>query len=168
MNYISTPIAFQRTDNEKGVIITRDIEERITMMDRLVELIVFTARGSFNADPDFGLEYWNHEYSNVSDSQFNNNIRYDEYHNEGLKERCEKSIAQSIIAYAPEKLKLSDVRVTMNLMDDIVHQRNRPKRYSHHQGVIQVTANFDDGMGTKFRYNSKELFFMTEPMARRK
>ena len=60
MEYISTPLSI----SDDGQLV-RDVNERITMLDNLVELIVFTPRGSFEADPDFGFEYWNHEYSNV-------------------------------------------------------------------------------------------------------
>ena len=68
MKYISTPLEF----NEEGTQILREIDDRIKVLDNLVELIVFTPRGSFEADPDFGFEYWNHEYSNVHYREFNN------------------------------------------------------------------------------------------------
>lgn len=67
MEYISTPLSI----SDDGQLV-RDVNERITMLDNLVELIVFTPRGSFEADPDFGFEYWNHEYSNVHYREFNN------------------------------------------------------------------------------------------------
>ena len=51
-------------EREKG-----GIEECI---DRLLELIVFTPKGSFSADPEFGFEYWNHEFSNLDVREFNN------------------------------------------------------------------------------------------------
>ena len=164
MRYINSPLTFRRT--EHGVAIERNIDERITMMDNLVELIAFTSRGSFNADPDFGLEYWNHEYSNVSDTQFNNNNSgRDEFYKESTKERCEASIAESLIAYAPKKLKVRDIKVTMNLKDDIL-ENNRNKVQSHHEVVIFVTAKLDDGMGTTCDYN-REVSFMVEPTTRK-
>ena len=61
MKFISTPLVFL----DQGIRIRRDLEERVRMLDNLVELIVFTPRGQFDADPDFGFEYWNHEFSNV-------------------------------------------------------------------------------------------------------
>lgn len=70
MNYSSTPLTFKNSDT--GISVVRDIQERISMLDNLVELIVFTPRGSFVGDPDFGFEYWNHEYSNVHYREFNN------------------------------------------------------------------------------------------------
>ena len=51
MRFVSTPIQFV----DSGTKLTRDIENRMQMLDNLVELIVFTPRGDFEADPDFGL-----------------------------------------------------------------------------------------------------------------
>ena len=110
MNYISTPLSF--TEHDTQIEISRDLEERISMLDNLIELIVFTPRGSFNADPDFGFEYWDHEYSNVNDTQFNNNnTGRDSYDSESTKIKCQESIRQSLNTYAPE---LKNVEITMN------------------------------------------------------
>ena len=67
MRFVSTPLQFA----DSGTKIRRDIEDRLQMLDNLVELIVFTPRGDFEADPDFGFEYWNHEFSNVHYREFN-------------------------------------------------------------------------------------------------
>jgi len=67
MRFVSTPLQFI----DSGTKLLRDIEDRILMLDNLVELIVFTPRGDFEADPDFGFEYWNHEFSNVHYREFN-------------------------------------------------------------------------------------------------
>ena len=156
MNYISTPVTMVGTD--EGVTILRDIDEQRTMMDNLVELAVFTPKGSFNADPDFGLEYWNEEYISVSDSQFNNNAQRDEYTMLSTKEQCEAGIAQNIIDYAPEQLKVRDVCVNMSMNDDD-DVRNS---YSRHKVVIFVSAKLDDGLGTTSDY-VREVSFMVEP-----
>ena len=42
MNFSSTPLTFKNSDT--GISIVRDIQERISMLDNLVELIVFTPR----------------------------------------------------------------------------------------------------------------------------
>ncbi len=166
MDYISSPLHFITTSH--GVSIARDIKDRIAMMDNLVELAAFTARGRFNADPDFGLEFWNQEYSNVSDEQFNNNnTGKDEYHPESTKERCEASIAESLMAYAPESLKVRGINVLMNLKDNDTSQQIQHKKYSHHEVVIFVSAQLDDGLGTTFDY-SREVSFMVEPTARKR
>lgn len=156
MNYISAPVAL--VGSEEGVSILRDIDEQRAMLDNLVELAVFTPKGSFNADPDFGLEYWNEEYANVNDSQFNNNAHRDEYTLLSTKERCEAGIAQNIIDYAPEQLKIRDVFVNMSMSDDD-DVRNSSSR---HKVVIFVSAKLDDGLGTTTDY-VREVSFMVEP-----
>ena len=156
MNYISAPVKLMGSD--KGVAILRDINEQRAMMDNLVDLAVFTPKGSFNADPDFGLEYWNEEYGNISDSQFNNNTQRDEYTLLSTKEQCEAGIAQNIIDYAPEQLKIRNVYVNMSMSDgdDVL---NSPSR---HKVVIFVSAKLDDGLGTTSDY-VREVSFMVEP-----
>ena len=166
MNYISSPLTFRR--NDKGVTIERPIEKQITIVDNLVELIAFTARGSFNGDPDFGLEYWNHEYANVSDTQFNSNNTEDEKNQQqSLKQRCEESMVRSIVAYAPSNPQLKKIKVVMNLRDEDTRQSSHRRVYSHHEVVIVVTAQISDGMGTTCNYH-REVSFMVEPMARHK
>lgn len=164
MNYIQSPLSFKCFGNV--VTIERSIEERISMMDNIVELAVFTPIGSFNADPDFGLEYWNYEYVNISDTQFNTGADRSDYTKLSMKEQCEASIAESIRAYAPQKLNITDVVVTMNLKDDEIIQRDVRKVYSHHVVVVHVAAKLDNGMGTSFLY-TKEMSFMVEPTAKR-
>lgn len=56
MAFIETPLTYK--DNT-GIIV-RSLEERIAMIDNFIELIVFSPKGSFLADDDFGFEYWNH------------------------------------------------------------------------------------------------------------
>lgn len=156
MSYISTPMTL--ASSEESVTIVRDIDEQRMMMDNLVELAVFTPKGSFNADPDFGLEYWNEEYGNVSDSQFNNNALRDEYTLLSTKEQCEAGLAQNIIDYAPEHLKIRDVRVNMSMSEDD-DVRNSTSR---HKVVIFISAKLDDGLGTTSDY-VREVSFMVEP-----
>ena len=54
MRFSSTPLSFDNSDT--GIKIVRDMDDHISMLDNLVELIVFTPRGSFIGDPDFGFE----------------------------------------------------------------------------------------------------------------
>ena len=99
MEYIGTPLNI----SDDGQLV-RDVNERITMLDNLVELIVFTPRGSFEADPDFGFEYWNHEYSNVHYREFNNSqLGKGSFglHNDVTRKECEESIRNSLATYEP-------------------------------------------------------------------
>ena len=161
MEYTSAPLSF--LPSGRSIKIERTIKERITMMDNLVELVVFTPRGSFHADPDFGLEYWNYEYANFSDTQFNNNIGLDEYSQQSAKERCEASIAESIMAYAPDKLKIREIHVTMCMEDN---ETTRKGEWSHHKVGICITAKIDDGLGTTFDYD-RSISFMVEPTVKK-
>ena len=162
MKYISIPISISQSDED--ISIERNIEDQMKMMDNLIELIIFTPRGSFIADPDFGLEYWNHEYANISDAQFNNNFGRDDFSKLSTKERCENSIIESIRAYAPRGLKVKDINVVMNFKDsngkDIRHSK------SHHEVVVFVSAKLYDGMGTTSDY-VREISFMVEPTVKR-
>lgn len=164
MNYILVPLSFKRSDG--SVTIEREVEERLSMMDNLVELVVFTPIGSFRADPDFGLEYWNYEYANISDTQFNTGADRGTDNKQSLKEQCEASIAESIKTYAPEKLNVKDIMVTMNLNDDAASVHGTHNVYSHHIVVIHVAAKIDNGMDTSFQYTT-EITFMMEPATKR-
>ena len=94
MSFISTPVTYI----EPSLRLIRNIEDHITKLDNLVELIVFTPRGSFAADPDFGFEYWNHEFSNVHYREFNVNQtgQGGTLQNDITKKECEDSIRNSL------------------------------------------------------------------------
>lgn len=162
MDYISTPLSF--VEHETQIGISRDIEERITLLDNLVELIVFTPRGSFNADPDFGFEYWGYEYSNVNETQFNNNnTGRDSYNSESTKIKCQESIRQSLNTYAPE---LKDLEITMNLCGPDSDEQGKKRVLSRHMVAVVVKGNIENGLGTVLEYY-KEVSFFIEPTAKK-
>ena len=111
MSFISTPITYE----EGSLILHRDLPHRLAMLDNLVELIVFTPRGSFDGDPDFGFEYCNHEYSNVNQREFNasqgvrGGFGMGMLQNDITKKECEDSIRDSLATYEPM---LKNVTVT--------------------------------------------------------
>lgn len=164
MNCSSTPLSFNNSDT--GIRIVRDIEEHISMLDNLVELIVFTPRGSFNGDPDFGFEYWNHEYSNVHYREFNNEqtgFSSGGLYNEITKKECQESIRQSLSTYAPQ---LKQVFVSMELNSAEVENQRKKKVPSKYIVTISVEGNIDDGLGTTCKYEKNVVFFI-EPTARK-
>lgn len=162
MGYISTPISFVEHKTQIGIL--RDVEERITMLDNLIELIVFTPRGSFKADPDFGFEYWNYEYSNVNDNMFNNNNSgLDINNSESTKIKCQDSIKKSINYYAPE---LKNVRILMTLSAADSEKQGRKKVLSRHMIVVEVKGYIEDGLGTSVEYN-KDVVFVVEPTTKK-
>ena len=162
MRFISTPLEFQN----EGRTLKRDIEQRVRMLDNLVELIVFTPRGTFEVDPDFGFEYWNHEYSNVHHHEFNNSQSgrmAGGLTNEVTKKECEESIRQSLAAYEPM---LKNVAVYIELDSAYDLQMRKRKMPSKYQVNVIVEGNLDDGLGTKSPYR-KQVTFLIEPTVKR-
>ena len=164
MIFVSTPLTFKNSDT--GIGIVRDIEERISMLDNLVELIVFTPKGSFNGDPDFGFEYWNHEYSNVHYREFNNEqtgLSPGGLYNEITKKECQESIRQSLSTYAPQ---LKQVLVSMELNSAEVEKQRKKKVPSKYVVTIAVEGIIDDGLGTTCKYE-KSVKFLIEPTVKK-
>ena len=162
MNYISSPLSFHEQDS--AVSIVRDIDNPIIKLNNLVELIVFTPRGSFNADPDFGFEYWDYEYANVNAMQFNNNSTgIDKFNKESTKMRCQESVKRSLETYAPE---LKNVEVSMSLEAAEVSMQKRRRVPSRHMVIVDVKGTIDDGLGTDKNYH-KIVSFLMEPSVKR-
>jgi hypothetical protein len=159
MKFISTPLVFK----DSGASILRDIDDRLTMLDNLVELIVFTPRGSFAADPDFGFEYWNHEYANVHYREFNNRqtgrAGLGGIYNEVSKRECEESIRMSLATYEPL---LKNVVVSIQLDSAGGKQKRKKKVASKYEVYVVVEGRLDDGLGTVRPYR-KEVKFLVEP-----
>ena len=113
MNFVNTPIEFEKSD--ASVTLKRGLEERIKMLDNLVELIVFTPKGEFSADPDFGFEYWNHEYSNIHHREFNSHHSSGNHYglyNDVTRKECQESIKKSLETYEPQ-IKHIDVSIEL-------------------------------------------------------
>lgn len=164
MKFASTPLSLR--NEESSISIVRDIEERISMLDNLVELIVFTPRGSFVGDPDFGFEYWNHEYSNVHYREFNNEqtgFMSTILYNEITKKECQESIRQSLSTYAPQ---LKQVEVSMELNSADAEKQRKKKVLSKYSVSIKVEGVIEDGLGTTCKYEKNVIFFM-EPTAKK-
>lgn len=164
MKFASTPISF--SSDESSISIIRDIDELISMLDNLVELIVFTPKGSFVGDPDFGFEYWNHEYSNVHYREFNNEqtgMLSEGLYNEITKKECQDSIRQSLSTYAPQ---LKQVIVSMELNSAEVANQRKKKVPSKYIVTIKVDGIIEDGLGTTCKYE-KDVMFLMEPTAKK-
>ena len=161
MSFISTPVSYI----EPSLRLVRDIEDHITKLDNLVELIVFTPRGSFAADPDFGFEYWNHEFSNVHYREFNVNQtgQGGTLQNDITKKECEDSISNSLATYEP-MLKNVNVSIVLNsAADKGGHRKKMPSKYELN---VVVDGNLDDGLGTRRHYR-KIVVFLVEPTVKK-
>jgi hypothetical protein len=135
------------------------------MLDNLVELIVFTPRGDFEADPDFGFEYWNHEFSNVHYREFNasQGTKTTSLYNEVTKKECEDSIKQSLAAYEPM---LKNVTVNIELNSASEKQRRKRRVASKYAVNVIVEGGIDDGLGVLRPYR-KVVVFLVEPTVKR-
>lgn len=156
--YIKTPLSY----NDNHTIIVRNINDRISMIDNFIELIVFTPRGTFAADSDFGFEYWNHEYSNIHFKDFNsgqNGNYINGLYGEITRKECQESIKKSLEAYDIQ-LKQIDVSIELKLVGN--GQLQRKRILSKYEIVVKVTGMLDDGLDTFIPYK-KEINFLMEP-----
>lgn len=151
--YIPTPVTIENglrgnTGNDAAVL------------DNLIDLTVFTPRGSFLADPDFGFEYWDHEYANVHYLDFNNGQTGLRRKGEASREKCEESIINSLKSYAPF---LKDLTVSVELQ--MVNSGHGRREYSKYQVVVVVNGSLEGGLGTMEPY-SRTIRFLMEPTAK--
>jgi hypothetical protein len=164
MNFISSPLAYQNA--QANLIIQRNLRSEIEHLDNLIELIAFTPRGSFIADPEFGFEYWNHEYSNIQYRTFNSGqggMLGDKTGQEVTKLECQESIRQSLQTYAPQLTRVN-VAVELNAAQ-YTDNGQKKKVQSKHLVSIVVEGEFDSGVGTS-KYKKKVEFLM-EPTAKK-
>lgn len=164
MNYISTPLAYLGSNSVLSL--ERDFNDRIAAIDNLVELIVFTPRGSFLADPDFGFEYWSHEYANIHYRTFNNGqalMTADGLYHEITRAECQESIRRSLNNYEPF---LKDVNVSIELGAASMERQKKKKVMSKHVVRIIVEGSLENGPGTCCSYK-KEVVFLMEPTTKR-
>ena len=163
MNYISTPIDFG--DNQSSVFPKRDIDTQAAMLDNLIELVAFTPRGSCSADPEFGFEYWNHEYVNIQYRTFNNgqvSTMADGTHREITKSECQDSIKRSLSIYAPQ---LKNVNVSVELNPADAKRQHRKRVQSKH--LVSITVEGDLDSGISMNHYKKKVEFLMEPTAKR-
>lgn len=162
MAFIKTPLIYE---NNTGII-ARSLEERVAMIDNFIELIVFSPKGSFIADDDFGFEYWNYEYSNVHFRSFNhgqNGTYSNGLYNEVTLKECKESIEKSLSIYEPQ---LKQVNVSIELGSIKTGNESNHKLLSKYEVTIIITGVLDDGLGTIAPYK-KEISFLMEPTVKR-
>ena len=162
MAFIKVPISYE----SESVRITRSLDERIAMIDNFIDLIVFSPKGSFVADDDFGFEYWNHEYSNVHFLSFNHgqNGNYSNgIYNEVTLKECKESIEKSLNVYEPL---LKQVSVSIELGPVKVERSTSRKLLSKYEVTIRITGMLDEGLGTLTPYY-RDVNFLMEPIVKR-
>lgn len=152
-------------DFSKSPILEQESGDMEKSIDNILDLIVFTPKGSFIADPDFGFEYWNHEFSNINVREFNNNylgmVSNVKTLNEISRKQCEISLKESILCYEP-RLHQPEVKVEL----DINNKKSRKSMPSKYEMKIMITGFLDDGLGIMRPYE-KRISFMVEPIAKK-
>ena len=68
-SYTAIPLSISLSQSPQ---LEHDSGDLDSCINNILELIVFTPKGTFSADPEFGFEYWNHEFSNINVREFNN------------------------------------------------------------------------------------------------
>lgn len=161
-SYTSIPLSINLShtpnlEKEKG-----DLESCI---NTILELIVFTPKGTFVADPEFGFEYWNHEFSNINVREFNNSymgmVSDSQSLNDVSRKQCEHSLRESIIAYEPRLLN-PEVKIELEINNTI----SKRKSQSKYEMWILINGVIDDGLGVA-RPFEKRISFMVEPTAKK-
>lgn len=148
---------FPTLENENG--------ELESCIHCILDLIVFTVKGSFLADPEFGFEFWNHEFSNIDVREFNNSymgmMSDAQALNDVTKRQCEMSLRDSILAYEPRLIN-PEVRMELEINDKVKSRRSQSK----YEMKILINGSIDDGLGV-LRPFEKRISFMVEPTAKK-
>lgn len=162
MDYIGVPLAYEPEDS---TLLDRPLKNRVAMIDNFIDMLVFTPRGTFAADPDFGFEYWDHEYANVVLRDFNNGqstLTNSNIGSDVTRLECQKSIKDGLEMYEPS-LKDVDVAIELNASDEKLHRRRMTSKY---RVDIIVTGMLEGDMGNRIPYR-RVVSFLVEPTAKR-
>lgn len=161
-SYTSIPLSINLTDIPELEKESGDAERSI---NNILDLIIFTPKGTFGADPEFGFEYWNHEFSNINVREFNNSymgmVTDSQSLNDISRKQCELSLRESILVYEP-RLMNPEVKVELEVNDKI-RKRHSQSKYDM---KITVSGSIDDGLGI-VRPFEKRVSFMVEPTAKK-
>lgn len=160
--YTSIPLAINVSDSYS---LEKENGELEHCIDNILDLIVFTPKGTFIADPEFGFEYWNHEFSNINVREFNNSymglMADTKSLNDISRKQCELSLKESIIEYEPRLIN-PDVKIELEINDKV----RKKKSQSKYEMRILISGSIDDGLGIA-RPFEKRISFMVEPTAKK-
>lgn len=145
-------------------ILERESGELENCINSILDLIIFTPKGTFSADPEFGFEYWNHEFSNINVREFNYSymgmVADAQLLNDVSRKQCELSLKESIIAYEPRLIN-PEVKIELEINDKI----RKRKSQSKYEMRIMINGSIDDGLGLVKPFE-KRVSFMVEPTAK--
>lgn len=161
-SYTAIPLSINLSQSPQ---LEHDSGDLDSCINNILELIVFTPKGTFSADPEFGFEYWNHEFSNINVREFNNSymgmVSDSQLLNDVSRRQCECSLRESIIAYEPRLLD-PEVKIELEINNKI---RTR-KSQSKYEMRILINGSIDVGLGIA-RPFEKRISFMVEPTAKK-
>lgn len=160
--FTSIPLAIILSDTP---VLEKETGELENCINSILDLIVFTPKGTFCADPEFGFEYWNHEFSNINVREFNNSylgmVADTGSLNDVSRRQCELSLKESISAYEPRLIN-PEVKIELEINDKI-RKRKTQSKYEMH---ILISGSIDDGLGI-VRPFEKRISFMVEPTTKK-
>ncbi len=149
---------------EEKAVLARSRSSVEKNIEDMLDLIVFTPKGAFSADPDFGFEYWNHEFSNMDVRRFNDSYLESSFDASSVaaisRKQCEKSLVESISAYEP-RLQSPVVKIELDVNGSPRRRKVQPK----YEMRIMISGSIDDGLGICRPYE-KKISFMVEPVIR--
>lgn len=161
-------------EEQTALILKRDISSEEILLDNLIDLIVYTPRGSFPSDPDFGFEFWNHEYKNINYNSFNNGQGDQLPNGKGqkiTKKECKESIKNSLETYVPQ---LKNIHVDVKLEAVPYNQRRKNNTGEKDESVsskhcisIFIKGERSDGVKNDIPYERTLVFFI-EPVAKKR
>lgn len=162
ITYTSIPLAINALDFHS---LEKENGELENCINSILDLIVFTPKGTFIADPEFGFEYWNHEFSNINVREFNNSymglMADSQLLNDVSRKQCELSLKESIIEYEPRLIN-PDVKIELEI-NDLIRENKSQSKYEMR---IMISGSIDDGLGIA-RPFEKRISFMVEPIAKK-
>jgi len=151
--------------NEKiGLLhVTKSIRESI---DAFLELIIFTPKGGFKADYDFGFEFWSNEFQNLMVEDFNQHINETELVNRKgdytNRKNCLRELKKTIEFYEP---RLDSVKIDLNLRqkNQIKNNlENKDEDQTKYDVVIVIRGEIHTINNTKENY-LKQIVFTVGP-----
>ena len=157
--YYQTPLNI----SEENLSIAQEASSVRESIDSFLELAVFTPKGSFKPDADFGFEFWSNEFQNFVIKNFNSRTSDDKLlNNRGEKtnkDACERGLKKCIELY---ETRLSNVRVEMNLEQKNSSGINEIKYDVH----LKISGEMEIDKFVSENY-TKEIRFSVGPVIRR-
>lgn len=161
-NCIAIPLSM---DFSTSPILERERGDLVESIDHIIDLIVFTPKGTFSADPEFGFEFLNHEFSNINLNEFNNSYMEMDFGstslNETSRKQCEQSLKNSLHIYEP-RLMAPDVRIELEA-NETMGMRKIGSKYKMR---ITIRGSIDAGAGVTRPYE-KRISFKLEPCVKK-